>query len=83
LGWRIADIYKAIRCDFFVTTKVKIKDKQVKGSCLDDATQVQDRKKYKHLEFETTVARRGNSGHISLPKNLIGRKVLVSIQVLS
>ena len=40
-------------------------------------------KSYKNLQFETTVARRGNSGHISLPKNLIGKKVMVTIQVIS
>jgi putative transposon-encoded protein len=61
----------------------------MKDSCLDESptsspsASQQDRKKYKSLEFETTVARRGNSGHISLPKNLIGKRVLVSIQVLA
>ena len=64
-------------------TKVKgLKQTAQKGPCLGDI-QAQDRKKYKSLEFETTVARRGNSGHISLPKNLIGKKVMVTIQVIS
>lgn len=55
----------------------------VKDSCVADNDSTQDRKKYTRLEFETVVARRGNSGHVSLPKNLIGKRVLVSIQVLS